>query len=48
MENRRSLISEPLPPSNVIALPKTRPLHAVLVENLNSTQALLTRLEAGA
>jgi hypothetical protein len=24
-----------------------RPLHAVLVESLNSTQALLTRLEAG-
>jgi hypothetical protein len=26
---------------------KRRPLHAVLVENLNSTQALLTRLENG-
>ena len=48
LEARPSLINEPLPPDNVIALPKTRPLHAVLVENLNSTQALLTRLEAGA
>ena len=47
IENRRSLISEPVPPENVITLPKSRPLHAVLVENLNSTQALLTRLEAG-
>jgi hypothetical protein len=26
---------------------KQRPLHAVLVESLNNTQALLTRLEAG-
>jgi hypothetical protein len=47
LPDRRSLISEPLPPENVILLPKSRPLHAVLVENLNSTQALLTRLEAG-
>jgi hypothetical protein len=27
--------------------PNQRPLHAVLVESLNSTQALLTRLESG-
>ena len=47
MENRPSLIGEPTPPSNVISLPKSRPLHAVLVENLNSTQALLRRLEDG-
>ena len=46
-ENRRSLISEPVPPDNVVSLPKSRPLHAVLVENLNSTQALLRRLEDG-
>jgi hypothetical protein len=37
IEDRRSLISEPLPPDNVISLRKSRPLHAVLVENLNST-----------
>ena len=44
-----SLINEPLPPDNVSALVRTkqRSLHAVLVENLNSTQALLTRLESG-
>ena len=47
IENRRSLISEPLPASNVISLPTTRPLHAVLVENLNATKALLRRLEDG-
>jgi hypothetical protein len=47
IENRRSLISEPLPPENVISLPKSRGLHAVLVENLNSTRALLARLESG-
>ena len=47
LPDRRSLISEPLPPGNVISLPKVRPLHAVLVENLNSTQALLRRLEDG-
>ena len=47
MEDRRSLISEPLPPDNVIALPKARSLYAVLVENLNSTRALLRRLEDG-
>jgi hypothetical protein len=47
VENRRSLVSEPLPPENVISPPKSRPLHAVLVENLNSTRALLRRLEDG-
>jgi hypothetical protein len=42
-------LNEPMPPDNVRALarPKARSLHAVLVENLNSTQALLTRLENG-
>jgi hypothetical protein len=43
----RSFINQPLPPDNVIALPKTRPLHAVLVENFTSTKALLRRLEDG-
>jgi hypothetical protein len=47
LENRRSLISEPVPPSNVVSLPKLRPLCAVLIENLNSTRALLRRLEDG-
>jgi hypothetical protein len=42
-----SVLSEPLAPENVIALPKLRPLHQVLVENLNSTRALLRRLEDG-
>ena len=45
MEERRSLISEPLPPDNVISLRHSRPLHAVLVENLNATRALRRRLE---
>jgi hypothetical protein len=47
IENRRSLICEPLPPENVISLRKTRSLHAVLCEALIDTQALLARLEAG-
>ena len=44
-----TFINEPVPPDNVRALaqPKARSLHAVLVESLNSTQALLTRLESG-
>src|SRR5262249_27986642 len=43
-----SLINEPVPPDNVTALvPRQRSIHAVLVESLNSTQALLTRLESG-
>ena len=43
-----SWLNEPLPPDNVTTLvPRQRSLHAVLVENLNSTQALLTRLESG-
>jgi hypothetical protein len=38
-----------VPPDNVSTLvrPKQRSLHAVLVESLNNTQALLSRLEAG-
>ena len=42
-------INEPPPPDNVATLvrPKQRSLHAVLVENLNSTRALLRRLESG-
>jgi len=47
--NGISLFNEPAPPDNVSTLvrPKQRPLHAVLVEALNNTQALLTRLETG-
>jgi hypothetical protein len=45
--NGVSLINEPVPPYNVIPLPKTQPLHAVLCEALTNTQALLSRLEAG-
>ena len=47
LPDRRSLISEPLPPPNVVSLPKVRSFHAVLIENLNSTRALLRRLEDG-
>jgi hypothetical protein len=47
MESRPSLINEPLPPPNVVSLPKVRSFHAVLIENLNSTRALLRHLEAG-
>ena len=47
VEDRPSLIGAPLPPDNVIALPRSRSLHAVLVENLNSTRALRMRLEDG-
>ena len=43
-----SWLNEPVPPDNVSALvPRQRSIHAVLVENLNSTRALLTRLESG-
>jgi len=43
-----SWLNEPTPPNNVATLvPRQRSIHAVLVENLNSTQALLTRLESG-
>ena len=41
-------LNEPAPPDNVATLaPRQRSIHAVLIENLNSTQALLTRLESG-
>jgi hypothetical protein len=41
-------INEPPPPDNVATLvPRQRSIHAVLVENLNSTRALLRRLELG-
>jgi hypothetical protein len=42
-------INEPLPPDNVSTLVRTkqRSLHAILVESLNSTRALLRRLELG-
>ena len=43
-----SWLNEPVPPDNVATLvPRQRSIHAVLVENLNSTQALLTRLKSG-
>jgi hypothetical protein len=47
VEARRSLISEPVPPPNVISLRKSRSLHAVLAESLNATKALQRRLEDG-
>jgi hypothetical protein len=47
LPDRRSLISEPLPPPNVITLRKTRSLHAILCEVLIDVQALCARLEAG-
>jgi hypothetical protein len=48
VENRRSLISEPLPPDNVIPLPKpAHSLHAVLCDALTSNRGLLQRLELG-
>ena len=47
LPDRRSLISEPLLPENVISPRKTRSLHAILCEALIDTQALLARLEAG-
>ena len=42
-------LNEPLPPDNVRSIGRAarRSLHAVLVESLNSTRALLRRLEAG-
>ena len=42
-------LNEPLPPDNVRSIGRAarRSLHAVLVESLNSTRALLQRLEAG-
>jgi hypothetical protein len=42
-----SLINEPVPPDNVIPLPKARSLHAILVESLTNTRALQQRLELG-
>jgi hypothetical protein len=42
-----TLLNEPLPPENVIALPKARSLHAVLCEALTNTKGLVQRLEAG-
>jgi hypothetical protein len=39
----RSFINQPIPPDNVIALPKTRSLYAVLCQALVDTQSLLTR-----
>ena len=47
IEARRSLISQPVPPDNVVSLPQSRSLHAVLAESLNATRALRRRLEDG-
>jgi hypothetical protein len=47
IEDRRSLICEPLLPDNVISLRQSRSLRAVLAENLNATRALLRQLEDG-
>jgi hypothetical protein len=47
IEARPSLICEPLPPPNVISLRRSRPLRAILAENLNATRALLRHLEDG-
>jgi hypothetical protein len=47
IEDRPSLISEPLPPENVISLRRSRSLRAVLAENLNATRALQRQLEDG-
>jgi hypothetical protein len=47
LAERRSLICEPVLPENVITLRKSRSLHAVLAENLNSTKALRRYLEDG-
>ena len=43
-----SLINEPLPPDNVIPLPRpAHSLHAVLCDALTSNRGLLQRLELG-
>jgi len=44
-----SWINEPVPPENVTTLvrPTPRSLRAILCESLNSTKALLARLESG-
>jgi hypothetical protein len=47
LEDRPSLIGAPLPPDNVISLPKARSLRAVLAENLNAIRALRRHLEDG-
>ena len=49
MEDRGSFISQPLLPHNVdMLVPRQRrSFYAVLVENLNSTRALLRHLEDG-
>jgi len=47
MEQKVSLLNEPIREVIPLRPEQARPLHAVLVERLNSTQALLTRLESG-
>ena len=44
----KSLLNEPLPPDNVIALPRpAHSLHAVLCDALTSNRGLLQRLDLG-
>jgi hypothetical protein len=44
----RNFINQPLPPDNVATLvPRQRSIHAMLVENLNATRALLRHLQDG-
>ena len=47
MEQKVSLLNEPIREVIPLRPVQARPLHAVLIESLNSTQALLTRLESG-
>ena len=48
-DTRVCLINEPIAPDNIAVLvPRSeRSIHALLVENLNSVQALIARLERG-
>jgi len=49
VENRRSLISEPVLPDNVATLVprQRRSLHAIVAQNLADAEALIVRLEDG-
>jgi hypothetical protein len=49
LEDKPSLINEPIPPENVgVLVPtKQRSLHAIVAQNLADTENLIGRLEAG-
>ena len=49
LEDKPSLINEPVPPDNVgVLVPsQQRSLHAVIAQNLRDTEALIGRLEFG-